>query len=36
MEANVNTYPEFDGKEKHLLKAQIVRITNSTMLVPSD
>lgn len=28
----MDVYPEFEGKEKHLLKAQIVRITHSTVL----
>ncbi len=29
------TNPHFDGKEKHLLKAQIVRITATTTIVPA-
>ena len=36
LEHQVDTHPEFEGKEKHLLKAQIVRITYSTVLVPAE
>ena len=36
LEKCVDTYPEFEGKEKHLLKAQIVRITYSTVLCPAE
>ncbi|CAD8116456.1 unnamed protein product [Paramecium sonneborni] len=34
LEADVITNPYFFGKEKHLLKAQIVRITQSTVIIP--
>ncbi|KAM3137989.1 hypothetical protein pb186bvf_009884 [Paramecium bursaria] len=34
LEADVITNPYFFGKEKHLLKAQIVRITQSTQIAP--
>merc|ERR1719506_3644506 len=34
LEATVACYPPFPGKEKHLLRAQITRIANSTILVP--
>ncbi|EGR33145.1 radial spoke head protein, putative [Ichthyophthirius multifiliis] len=34
LNANVKTYPPFNGKEKHLLKAQIVRISCATILTP--
>lgn len=30
---DAKTYPAFPGKEKHLLKAQIVRISTATVLV---
>ena len=36
LEAEVERYPEFDGLEKHLLKAQIVRIAYNTVLVPNE
>ena len=36
LEKQVETYPEFEGCEKHLLKAQIVRITYSTVLTPAE
>jgi len=36
LEAPVLTYPSFPGKEKHYLKAQIVRITFANVLVPKD
>ena len=32
LEKRVKTYPKFRGKEKHLLKAQIVRISFGTEL----
>jgi len=35
LERKVVTNPDFPGQEKHLLKTQIVRITNGTQLVPS-
>ncbi|EGR33830.1 radial spoke head protein, putative [Ichthyophthirius multifiliis] len=34
LNANVQTYPHFNGKEKHFLKAQIVRITHGCELCP--
>lgn len=36
LEAVVDTQPEFEGQEKHLLKAQIIRITHCTVLAPAD
>jgi len=30
----IASYPPFDGKEKHFLKAQITRITHATTLTP--
>lgn len=36
MNAAVNTYPPFEGKEKHLLRAQIARISAATVCVPKD
>lgn len=35
LEADVITNPHFDGKEKHLLKCQIVRITASSTIIPA-
>lgn len=35
MESEVITNPHFEGKEKHLLKCQIVRITYTTTIIPS-
>jgi len=32
--APVNQYPKFPGLEKHLLKAQIVRITHNCEIAP--
>ena len=34
LERGICTNPHFDGKEKHLLKCQIVRIVHSSTLVP--
>jgi len=34
LEAKVNAYPTFPGSEKHLLKAQLVRITHTCEIVP--
>jgi radial spoke head protein 4A len=34
LESSVITNPHFPGKEKHLLRAQIARITFSTQIVP--
>ena len=34
LDAVVNTYPFFIYKEKHLLRAQIARITHSTTICP--
>jgi radial spoke head protein 4A len=34
LEADVQGYPKFPGKEKHFLKAQIVRITHACELAP--
>lgn len=34
LEADVITNPFFFGKEKHLLKAQILRITHNTQILP--
>ena len=34
LNAPIQTYPPFPGKEKHFLKAQIIRITFSSTLVP--
>ncbi|CAD8141915.1 unnamed protein product [Paramecium octaurelia] len=31
---NITQYPYFEGKEKHLLKAQILRITHANLLAP--
>lgn len=36
LEYNIQTCPKFDGKEKHYLKAQIVRICHSTSLIPNN
>jgi len=35
LEKKVTTNPNFDGHEKHLLKAQIVRISHSTTIIPT-
>ena len=35
LEADVISNPHFDGKEKHLLKCQIVRITAASTIIPS-
>jgi hypothetical protein len=35
LERSIKRYPKFIGKEKHLLKANIVRITFGTTLVPT-
>lgn len=35
LEAPVHSYPPFDGKEKHLLRAQIARITAATVVSPA-
>jgi radial spoke head protein 4/6 len=32
LNADVKTYPKFVGKEKHLLKAQLVRITHAAQI----
>lgn len=34
LNANVKSYPAFDGLEKHLLKAQLVRITHNCEIAP--
>jgi radial spoke head protein 4A len=34
LESSLYTYPIFPGKEKHYLKALIVRITNGSVIVP--
>jgi len=34
LEANIYAYPFFEGKEKHLLRAQIARITHGTTICP--
>jgi len=34
LNAHIKHYPSFPGKEKHLLKAQIVRISTATVIVP--
>ena len=34
MDKQPQTYPPFNGREKHLLKAQIIRITHSNYIVP--
>ena len=34
LDRSVDHYPPYPGKEKHLLKAQIVRITHSCELAP--
>jgi len=34
LNATINSYPPFPGKEKHLLKTQIARITHSTVISP--
>lgn len=34
LEANVDAYPFFNDKEKYLIRAQIARISASTILVP--
>ncbi|VDD83964.1 unnamed protein product, partial [Mesocestoides corti] len=36
LENNINTYPPFPGKEKHLLRAQIARISAATHISPAD
>jgi len=36
LERRVKTYPKFRGKEKHLLKAQIVRISFGTELAAAS
>ena len=35
LDADVITNPHFDGKEKHLLKCQIVRITAASTIIPA-
>ena len=35
LEANIRGYPGFPGKEKHLLKCQLVRITHNCEIVPN-
>lgn len=34
LDSEVLSYPIFSGKERHLLRAQIARITSSTVLIP--
>jgi len=34
LEGDLNCYPLFPGKEKHYLKAVLVRITHGTNIVP--
>lgn len=34
LNAVVDTYPPFPGKERHLIRAQIARITHATVIVP--
>lgn len=34
LNAEVRTYPSFPGKERHLLRAQIARISSATILIP--
>lgn len=34
LEADIHSYPKYPGKEKHLLRAQIARITHTTYISP--
>jgi hypothetical protein len=34
LNAEIQSYPPFPGKEKHLLKAQLVRITHGCEISP--
>lgn len=34
LDKRIETYPSFDGQEKHLLRAQIARISGSTLISP--
>jgi hypothetical protein len=34
LDADVKSYPQFPGKERHLLRTQIARITHANVLVP--
>jgi radial spoke head protein 4A len=34
LDALLPTYPVFPGREKHYLKAQLVRITHANLIVP--
>jgi len=36
LNANINSCPPFPGKERHLLRAQLARITHATELCPKD
>ena len=36
LNAAVNSYPVFPGRERHLLRAQIARITHSCQVAPKD
>ena len=36
LNADVLSFPIFHGKERHLLRAQIARITHSTYIAPKD
>jgi radial spoke head protein 4A len=35
LNASIDSNPSFPGKERHFLRAQIARITHSTVLVPA-
>jgi hypothetical protein len=34
LNASVNSNPPFPGKERHLLRAQLTRITHATSIIP--
>lgn len=36
LETDIVSFPPFPGKEKHLLRAQIARISATTMISPND
>jgi hypothetical protein len=35
LDAHINSFPEFKGKEKHFLKAQLVRMMHNCEIVPT-
>lgn len=34
LNASINSNPPFPGKERHLLRAQLARITHATQIIP--